>query len=230
MAVKRKTVINEIAGYENIKIFQNDECLKYSLDSILLAEFVNVKLTTKNILEIGCGNCPILLILSMRTNAKLFGIEIQKEVFKLAKKSVNINKKQNQIELINGDVKDYYKKSESDVYDIIVSNPPYNKINEYSLLNQSDKKTNARHEKLLKFEELVKISKKLLKNNASLVFIHKSERLTEIIKVLNDNNFSIKRLQFIFPKKNTNSNLVLIDATKNGKDTVKIMPPIILEN
>lgn len=223
-----KNVINEIAGYEYLKIYQNDQCLKYSLDSILLANFVNLKLTTKKILEIGCGNCPILLILSTKTNAELYGIEIQKEVYELGKMSVSINKKEFQIKLINDDVRNFYLKNESDIFDIIVSNPPYNKVYNDSILNESDTKTNARHETLLKLEDIIKISKKLLKNNGSLVFIHKSDRLTEIIKLLSDNNFSVKRIQFIYPKKDTNSNLVLIDATKNGKDTAKILPPIIV--
>ena len=224
-----KNVINEIAGYETLKIYQNQDCLKYSLDSILLAEFVNIKLTTKNILEIGCGNCPILLILSTRTNAKLYGIEIQKKVYELGRQSIKINNKENQITIINDDVNNFYLKSESDVFDIIVTNPPYNKISDKSILNDSILKINARHETLLKLVDTIKVSKKILKNNGSLVFIHKSERIAEIIKILNENNFAIKRIQFIYPKENKNSNLVLIDATKNGKDTAKILPPLIVE-
>ena len=225
-----ENVVNDIAGYRNLKIVQNDKYLKYSTDSILLAEFVDLKLTTKKILEIGCGNCPILLILSTKTKAQLFGIEIQKEIYDLAKKSVALNKRESQIKLINNDIKNYYTNCESDTYDIIVSNPPYYKLEEKSVLNQSEIKTNARHETLLKLEDIIKISKKLLKNNGSLVLVYKSDRIIELIKQLESSNFSIKRLQFVYTRKNRNSDLVLIDATKNGRDSVKILPPIFLDD
>ncbi len=221
---------NEIAGYRNLTIVQNENYFKYSTDSILLAEFVNLKLSTKKILEIGCGNGPILLILSTKTNAKLYGVEIQKEIFDLATESVSLNKKESQIEIINDDINNYYKKCESDTFDIIVSNPPYFKVNKNSILNQNDVKTNARHEILLNIDDVIKVSKKLLKNNGSLVIVYKSDRIIELIKKMEFYNFSIKRIQFVYSKLDSDSNLVLIDATKNGKDSVKILPPIFLEN
>ena len=56
-------VINDIVG-KNLKIYQDDEYFKFSLESILLPNFVEIRLRDKKIIDLCSGNCPIPLILS----------------------------------------------------------------------------------------------------------------------------------------------------------------------
>ena len=84
-------VINYLLGYENLKIYQNTEMFQFSLDSVMLANFVTINKNISNILDIGTGNAVITLILSTKTNSKITGVEIQKESAYLAHKSVKIN-------------------------------------------------------------------------------------------------------------------------------------------
>ena len=58
--------INYVLGYENLKIYQNSNMFKFSLDSVLLANFVTINQNTKKILDIGTGNAIIPLILSTK--------------------------------------------------------------------------------------------------------------------------------------------------------------------
>ena len=116
-------VINDLIGYKDMKVVQNTDWFSFSLDSVLLPRFVTVNKNVKNILDIGTGNAPIPLILSTRTNANIYGIEIQKDIFELAKETVNINKLEEQIKLINDDVKKIDQYFEYGFFDIIVSNP-----------------------------------------------------------------------------------------------------------
>ena len=81
-------VLNDLLGYKNIKIYQNTQMFSFSLDSVLLANFVNINKKVSNILDIGTGNAPIPLILSQKTDAKITGVEIQEDVFSLAMKSI----------------------------------------------------------------------------------------------------------------------------------------------
>ena len=94
-------VTNYLLGYKDLYIVQDTDMFNFSLDSVLLANFVTISKNINNILDIGCGNAPIPIILSTKTNASIVGIEIQNEVFDLAVESVNINSLQNQIHLIN---------------------------------------------------------------------------------------------------------------------------------
>ena len=219
-------VINYLLGYKDLKIVQDNEMFNFSLDSVLLPNFVTLNKKIDRILDIGCGNAPIPLILSTKTNAKITGVEIQKEVYDLALESVNINKKENQRNIINKDINDYYKEIETDSFDVITCNPPFFKYIETSNINKNDYKTIARHEIKLNLNQLFSIAKKLLKNNGVIAIVHRPERFVEVVEEMKKNNIEPKRVQFVYPKKNMEANIMLIEGSKNGKPGLKILPPI----
>ena len=218
--------INYLLGYNDLKIVQDSDCFCFSLDSVLLPNFVTVNKSCSNILDIGCGNAPIPLILTKRTDAKITGIEIQENIYNLAKESVEINNLQDQITIINDDINNYYQTKETDTFDVITCNPPYFKLTEESNLNDSTFKTIARHEKTLTLDQIFKIGKKLLKNNGNIAIVNRPERLVEIIDVMKQNNIEPKKIQFVYPKKDKEANILLIEGTKNGKPGIKILPPL----
>lgn len=219
-------VINYLLGYKDLKIVQDNEMFNFSLDSVLLPNFVTINKKINKILDIGCGNAPIPLILSTKTNAHITGVEIQKNVFLLAKESIKINNKEDQITIINEDINDYYKKEETDTFDIITCNPPFFKYIESSNINKNDYKTIARHEVKLNLSELFTIAKKLLKNNGVIAIVHRPERFIEVVEEMKKNNIEPKRVQFVYPKKNMEANIMLIEGSKNGNPGLKILPPI----
>ncbi len=218
--------INYLLGYKNLKILQNTQMFNFSLDSILLPNFVTLNLTTKRILDIGCGNAPIPLILSTKTDALITGVEIQKDVFDLAIKSVDINNLGKQINIINGDIKIIYDTWETDSFDIIMCNPPFFKVNENSNINDSEYKTIARHEVMLNLDDIFKISKKLLKNNGIIAMVNRPDRLVEIIELMRINNIEPKKIQLVYPKSDKDANILLVEGRKNGKPGLKILNPI----
>lgn len=219
-------VLNYLLGYENLKIYQDTDMFHFSLDSILLANFVTLNKKSKKILDIGTGNAVIPIILSTRTKSKIIGVEIQKEVYQLGYDSVQYNHLENQIQVINEDINLFYKNTESDQYDVITCNPPFFKVGEFSHLNDSKAKMIARHELYLTLEDVIKISRKLLKNNGTLALVHRPERLVEIINIMKANNIEPKKIQFIYPKPNRDANIVLIEGSKNGNSGLKILSPI----
>ena len=219
-------VTNYLLGYKNLKIVQDNEMFNFSLDSVLLPNFVTINKNISKILDIGCGNAPIPLILSTKTKTEILGVEIQKSVYELACESIMINNKQDQIKIINQDINDFYKKEETDTYDIITCNPPFFKYIETSNTNKNDYKTIARHEVTLNISQLFTIAKKLLKNNGVIAIVHRPERFVEIIEEMKKNNIEPKRVQFIYPKIDMEANIMLIEGTKNGKPGLKIMPPL----
>ena len=218
--------LNYLLGYDNIKIYQDSEWFKFSLDSILLPNFVRIKPTVRTILDIGTGNAVIPIILSTKTSAKITAVEIQKDVFDLAKDSLNINKLNNNIDLINMDIKDFSKNQESDIYDVITCNPPYFKISDTSYMNEDVHKQIARHEIMLTLEDLMMVGKKLLKNGGSIYLVHRPERLLEITEAMRKNNIEPKRIKFVYPSKEKDSNIILIEGIKNGSIGLKIENPL----
>ena len=219
-------VINYLLGYKDLYIMQDNEMFNFSLDSVLLPNFVTINKGYKNILDIGTGNAPIPLILSTKTEAAITGIEVQKEVYDLALESIKYNNKENQITIINANINDYYKEIKPGSIDLITCNPPYFKYQEDSNINESEYKTIARHEKLLNLEQLFSISKVLLNNNGNIGIVHRPERLIEIINLMKKNNIEPKRMQLVYPHKDEEANILLIEGKKNGKTGLKILPPL----
>lgn len=219
---------NYLLGYKDLKIIQDSEMFNFSLDSVLLPNFITLNENTKKILDIGTGNGPIPLILSTKTRAKIIGIEIQEEVSKMAKESVKINHLENQIEIINDDIKN--KNFESETFDAITCNPPYFEVKDTSKFNKNDYKTIARHEVKLNLEEILKISKKILKNNGVIGLVHRPERLLDILTTMRKYNIEPKKIRFVYPKKNKEANILLIEGKKNGRKGLKILPPLYSHN
>lgn len=182
------------------------------------------------IIDFCTGNAPIPMILSTLTDSNIIGVELQKEIYNLAVQSVKINNLEDRITLLNMNVLDIFNVYETDSFDLITCNPPYFRVNEFSNLNNNMIKSIARHEIEIKLEDICRISKKLLKNNGSLVLVHRTGRLSEIINMLLKYNLQPKRIRFLYPKELENSNLVLIDARKNGNIGLKVLPPLICHN
>lgn len=223
-------VINDLLGYNNIKIYQDTDMFNFSLDSVLLPNFITINKTVENILDIGTGNAPIPLILSSKTKAKITGIEIQKEVFELAKKSIELNKLQDQIKIIHGDINILKDELPINYFDIITCNPPFFEVKKDSRLNQSDYKTIARHEITLNLNQICSIAKRLLKNDGILGIVHRPERLTDILIAMRENNIEPKKIRFVSPKIGENANTVLVEGVLNGKKGLNVLSTLISHN
>lgn len=222
-------IVHELLGYKKIKIIQRPDMFNFSLDSILLADFVAVKASVKRIVDLGCGNAPIPLFLTLKTKAKIYGIEIQKDVYDLALKSVLLNNLEDQIVIINADLKDIYKKINANEFDIVISNPPYFKYLPSSNTNKNDYLTIARHEVMATLEDVILESRKLLVDKGQFYLVHRVERLSEIVILLDKYKFAIKRMRFVYPKADDEEALlVLIEARLNASLGMKIMKPLFV--
>ena len=224
------SVLNDLVGYKNLKIYQEPDWFSFSLDSVLLPNFVSLNKNIKVIMDLCCGNAPIPLILSTKTNAKIIGIELQEDVYKLAKDSVEYNKLESQIEILNMNIKDLKNKYSGDSIDVITCNPPYFKYLESSNINEDIHKVIARHEKEITLDEIVDISHYLLKNNGVLAMVHRTDRLIEIINTFNKYGLEVKKIRFIYPKVDSESNMILIEGKKNGNTGLKVLPPLYVHN
>lgn len=223
-------VLNDILGYKNRKIYQDNECFSFSLDSIMLANFATIRLRDKNIVDLGCGNGVIPLIMSLRTDKQIFGVEIQERLADMARKSVEFNKLSDQISIFNANMKDFAKGNYFEYFDLVTCNPPYFKVNEKNYFNDSNEKKIARHELEINLSDLLVTARKLLKNNGNFAIVHRPERLMEILFEFRKNSIEPKRIQFVYENINKGSTLVLVEGQKNGKEGLKIENPIVMYN
>ena len=221
------SVLNDLFDY-GLSIYQYEDKFKFSIDSILLAEFVELKPTVRTIVDFCTGNAPVPLILSTKTNARIYGFEIQEKIYKLAKMSVIENKLESRIDIINANLTEALEYILPESVDAVTCNPPYFKYDkDSSLINEDKEKAIARHEITMNLDDMLTSAKYILKNKAPLYIVHRCDRLEEILSCLDRYNFKVKKLQFIYAGFNKEAIMVLIKATKNGNSgSLKIMPPI----
>lgn len=223
-----KIVKNDLFDYENRYIFQYDKGFKFSLDSILLAEYI--KLPKKGVLLDMCtGNAPIPLIVSTKYDNQIYAFEIQKEIAELAQKSVELNCLGEQIHIINDDVNNISNYFNSELFDVISCNPPYFKNNIVNY-NKNDILSIARHEITINLEQIFLIASKYLKPKGNLYLVQRSERLDDIIYYARINNIPVKEIQFISTKKGGNPIIVLVRCSKNGKHGIKVKRVLDVSN
>ena len=213
-------VLNDLYDY-GLKIYQDNELFKFSLDSLLLAEFVNVNKNDKNLLDICSGNAPLPLIIGKKYNIDITGVEIQREIYLLAIKSIVENNLSN-IEMLNCNAKDLKNYFPGNNFDIITCNPPFFKVNETSLINEERKKAIARHELTITLEEIFDIVKGLLKDKGAFYLVHRPSRLEEIINLATTHNLHVKKMVFIYSNWKKEANMVLLKMVKNSSPGVKI--------
>lgn len=214
---------------KNLKIVQRADYFNFSIDSLLVSEFTKITKNTKNILDLGTGNAAIPLFLSKKTSAKIYGIEIQKVSYELAIKNININNLNEQIYIIYDNMKNYLSHFRKNSFDLVVSNPPFFKLDgNLSSLNDLKQLSIARHELEITLEELVKIAYDALKDRGYFYLVHRADRLSEILQILTKNKLETKRIRFCYTTAKKNAKIILIEAIKNGKSGLNILPPLII--
>ncbi|AVN59279.1 tRNA1(Val) (adenine(37)-N6)-methyltransferase [Mesoplasma florum] len=220
-------ILNDLLGYEDRKIYQDSEMFNFTLDSVLIARFINLKSSIKKIVDFGTNNAVIPLIVSKYTNAKIVGVEIQTKAAELAIENIELNKLTEQVEIVNSDIKTYAKEM-ANKFDAVICNPPFFKKHEESKVKKiSEEVVNARHETLITLEEIIKNAGLILKNGGSFTLVHRTERIGEIINLMYKYKFAPKRMQFVHSKANDEAKTVLIDAILEGNEGMQILKPLI---
>ena len=227
MNLEKNEVVNNLLN-KNLKIIQRTDFFNFSLDSLLVANFLSVGRGVNKIVDLGTGNGAIPLFLSQRTRAKITGIEIQEISANLAQRNIELNSLQNQIKIIHDDMKNWKEHFESGSQDVVITNPPFFKFHgNENQLNNLDQLTLARHEITIDLDQLIEISSKLLKDRGYFAMVHRPDRFLEIVDAMRKYGIAPKKVQFCHSKIDKPAKILLIEGIRNGKDSLTILPPFI---
>ncbi|MEK4508032.1 tRNA1(Val) (adenine(37)-N6)-methyltransferase [Paenibacillus anaericanus] len=209
-----------------LQIIQSDEVFSFSMDAVLLARFASVPKYGK-ILDLCTGNGVVPILLSTRSEANIEGIEIQPRLADMARRSVEMNGLQDKIFIREGDLRELVKETGHGVYDAITVNPPYMPLTGGDIKLNSHQAI-ARHEIHCSLEDVISAATKLVRNGGKVNMVHKPQRLGEIITLLRQYKLEPKVIRFVHPRSGMESNIVLIEAIKDGKPDMRILPPLIV--
>lgn len=212
--------------FKGLKIFQHKNGYKFSTDSVLLANFAKAS-KNDTIVDFCSGSGVVTILFACKNNVKkAYGIEIQKDLAELSKKSIEFNGLKN-IEILNIDLKKTHNVLGYETVDVISVNPPYNTAGATS---GTDEIAIATHELKTNLKTICDEASKLLKFGGKIYMVHRADRLADILFELKSSKIEPKVLRMVYPKKNKDPNLVLIEAKKGAKPGLKFLPPLILNN
>ena len=214
--------------YKGLKIIQNKDGFCFGIDSVLISDFAKDMRKGSTVLDLGTGTGIISILLSKKQdNLKIYGIEIQEDVAEMASRSVRLNNLQDSISIINDNLKNLGNHFEPNSIDVIVTNPPYKK-NNTGLKNDDYRNLVSRHEIECTLEDIISITKKLLKDKGEIYMINRAERLVDIVSCMRNYKLEPKVIRFVHSKQNEKPNLVLIKAVKNAGEFLKIEKPLVV--
>ena len=207
---------------DGMYIIQNPKWFCFGMDAVLLSAYAKVKEGEK-CLDLGCGNGIIPLLLSGRTKGSSFtGLELQKDIAEMAKRSVAYNEKEDKVHIVQGDIREATSIFEAASFDVVTSNPPY--------LNQSNGRVNkaiARHELFCTFEDVVKAAAKLLRPGGRFYLVHRPFRLAEIISCMVQYKLEPKRMRLVYPYVDKEPNMALIEGVRGGNRQLTVEKPLM---
>lgn len=209
-------------------IIQDKTKYNFTADAVLLAGFSKVK-NGDVVVDLGTGSGVIATLVAYKSKAKkVYGVEIQAELSSMAKRSVEYNNLQDRVEIINCDMKEFYKTIDKTV-DVVLCNPPYFK-KETCAKNISEEIAICRHEIKATLNDVILSTKKILKFGGKFFLVHKADRLAEILFNLKSNGLEPKRIRFVQSLASSAPHLVLIESVVGASEGVIIEKNLILNN
>lgn len=211
----------------NLRIIQDSTRFCFGMDAVLLSGFAQAKAGDR-VLDLGTGTGILPLLLSAKTKGEHFtGLEIQKESADMAMRSVLLNKLQERISIVEGDIKEAGSIFGPASFEVITCNPPY-MLSQHGLPNPDTAKAIARHEVLCTLEDVLSQAAYLLVPGGHFYMVHRPFRLAEILHSMVQHKLEPKRMRLVYPYVDKEPNMVLIEGCRGGKSRMTVEKPLII--
>lgn len=210
-----------------IKVLQKAGGYRFSLDALLLAHFVRLRVG-ENVLEMGAGSGVISLILAGRwAGIHITGIDIQESLVDMADRSIALNGFGDKINVRRVDVKEIKAAFPPESFDVIIANPPYRKINS-GRINPNREKALARHEIVGSAREFLQAAGYILKPSGRAYIIYPASRMAELLSSMREARIEPKRIRMVHSKAKTAGQFFLTEGLREGGEELEIMPPLFI--
>ena len=198
-------------------------------DCVLLADFVNASGARRGI-ELGCASgAAMLLLLERSPKLHMTGIEIVPEAAETARANMALNNLTERSEIVTGDIRDHRALFRAGSFDLLVCNPPYFPQGSGALPQDTDRAA-ARSEIRCSLSELCAAAAYLMQTGGRACFIHRPERLSELLVNLAQAGLEPKRLRLVCRDAQAAPSLVLVEARRGGKPGLTVEASLYLQD
>lgn len=198
-----------------IKIIQSLKGYRVSEDALLLTWFTRIR-DNSLILDAGTGNGVIAFGLArVNKSVTCIGIEIQAGPVVRAMRGAAINKLENRVHVVKGDLRQADNFLRHKMFDLVVSNPPYHEYGR-GKINILNEKALSRHQIMMPLADLFRVSSSLLKDDGSLSLIYPAKGMDMISSFASDTGFKLSRVLWIYPRVNAKPSLICVEAIQTN--------------
>jgi tRNA1Val (adenine37-N6)-methyltransferase len=210
-----------------LSLFQSGTGYRFSLDALLLANFVTVKRRDR-VIDLGTGNGVIPLALAdYYPSITLTGVEIQPAMAQRARKSLNLNQLDNRIKIVMGDVRSIDAILEAASYEVAVSNPPYRKPSSGRISPNRERQI-ARHETQGDLCDFLRAGAFLLRAQGRMAIVYPAVRSIDLLMTMRQARIEPKRLRMVHSFAGVEASLVLVEGVKGGKSGAEVLAPLTI--
>jgi len=210
-----------------LQILQKKKGYRYTIDSVLLAHFVEPK-KGERILELGAGSGVISLLLAFRNpGVRVTGLELQAELADMAGRSISMNGLEGRVSIFQGDVRNAAELMEARSQDVAVFNPPYRKMGS-GKVNPGREKALARHELAGSIADFLKAAYYALEPGGRACLIYPCSRMAEAIHRMREEKMEPKRLRMVHSRPGSRGDFILVEGIKGGGEEMAVLPPLFV--
>lgn len=210
-----------------IRVIQKKRGYRFSIDSMLLTHFVELK-KDSCVADLGSGSGIISIILAYRfASSRIEGVEIQKDLADMAKRSVRLNGYQDRVGINHCDVKRVNTILKPKSMDMVVFNPPYRKLDS-GRINQNHERAVARHEVKGTLTDFLAASRYLLKDLGKVSVIYPATRGASLFYHMRKGSIEPKRMRVVHSNISSRAEFIMVDGVKGGGEELFVMPPLFI--
>ncbi len=212
-----------------VALRQPAEGYRVAIDPVLLAAAVPAG-ARDTVLDVGSGVGAAALCLAARApDCRVFGVEIQRDLVRLAAENVALNKFEGRVDVMVGDLTRPPPRLAAGSFHHVMSNPPYLADDGVANHSPNPSKATATVEAAGDLAEWVDFCVRMVRHKGSVTFIHRADRLDELLTSLRGKAGGIA----VFPLWPTMDNArpakrVIVQAIKGGAAPLRLLPGLIL--
>lgn len=221
------TTIDELKHF-GLKITQPESGYRFSLDPLLLADFVSLSPAVSRLIDLGTGSGVILMVLCRKfPEITAVGVESNCSMAEIARHNVAENDLAEKTEILECDVKVIKNEFHVSSFDCVVSNPPFRTPCSGKVSPRAGRDS-ARHESTAGIADFLAAAKYLVKPSGRIFFVYHPDRLQEFVKVASELNLSLLRIRMVHGNIAAPAKIFLAELAKGRKGATEVLSPLII--
>ena len=224
--MKTHETIDRVFG-GRVAVIQRRDGFRFSLDSLLLARFVEPR-KRERIVDLGAGNGVIALSLgALNREVEVVGMELQEAMIDRAVQGSALNGLGERVRMVRGDVRDVDEEFVRASFDVAVSNPPYRPPGS-GRINPDRERLLARHEVEGGLADFVRAGAHLLRHRGRMCLVYPSERTVELFSVMRQHGLEPRRVRFVHSFAGAAATRTLAEGVKGARTSLTVLPPLTI--